>query len=157
MRETLSFMLQVNVLRQRTEWAKERLAVKNFKEPELVDEIIALDDERKKLQSEFDSLQSKINASSKDIGKLMAAGNKDEANQLKASVAEWKKSLDPVKQQSDLVEKKLFDTLTLLPNLPFESVPKGFGADDNETVKEGGNKPALPENALPHWELAKKK
>jgi seryl-tRNA synthetase len=149
-------MLQVNVLRQRTEWAKERLAVKNFKEPELVDEIIALDDERKKLQSEFDSLQSKINASSKDIGKLMAAGNKDEANQLKASVAEWKKSLDPVKQQSDLVEKKLFDTLTLLPNLPFESVPKGFGADDNETVKEGGNKPALPENALPHWELAKK-
>ena len=156
MRETLSFMLQVNVLRQRVEWAKERLAVKNFKEPELVDEIIALDDERKKLQAEFDSLQSKINASSKDIGKLMAAGNKEETDQLKASVAEWKKSLDPVKQQSDLAEKKLFEILTLLPNLPAESVPKGFGADDNETVKEGGNKPALPENALPHWELAKK-
>ena len=69
-------MLQVNVLRQRTEWVKERLAVKNFKQLELVDEIISLDDERKKLQAEFDSLQAKINASSKDIGKLMATGNK---------------------------------------------------------------------------------
>ncbi len=149
-------MLQVSVLKQKPDWVKERLAVKNFKQLELVDEIIALDDERKKLQSEFDALQSKINASSKDIGKLMAAKNINEANGLKASVAEWKASLEPIKQQSAEVEKKLNDTLVLLPNLPSESVPKGFSADDNLNIKEGGAKPELAADALPHWELAKK-
>src|SRR5436190_13076143 len=72
----LFFMLQVNVLRQKTEWVKERLAIKNFKQPELIDEIISLDDERKKLQAEFDNIQSKINSSSKEIGKLMGQSKK---------------------------------------------------------------------------------
>jgi seryl-tRNA synthetase len=119
-------MLQVNVLRQKTDWVKERLAIKNFKQPELIDEIIALDDERKKLQAEFDLLQSKINSSSKNIGKLMATGNKDEAEQLKASVVEWKASIEPVKHQSEIIEKKLSDKLVLLPNLPHQSVSKLF-------------------------------
>ena len=151
-----SDMLQVSVLRQRTDWVKERLAVKNFKQIELVDAIIALDDERKKLQAEFDGLQSKVNASSKDIGKLMADKKIDEANALKASVAEWKASLEPIKQQTAEVEKKLNDTLVLLPNLPSELVPKGFSAEDNVNIKEGGTKPELAADALPHWELAKK-
>lgn len=148
-------MLQVNVLRQKTGWVKERLAVKNFKQTALVDEIIALDDERKKLQAEFDTLQSKVNASSKNIGKLMASGNKEEAEQLKADVATWKASLEPVKKQASETEKKLEESLVLLPNLPSEIVPKGFSAEDNEVVKES-EKPALHEDALPHWELAKK-
>ncbi|MBV9961904.1 MAG: serine--tRNA ligase, partial [Parafilimonas sp.] len=149
-------MLQVNVLRNNPELIKERLSVKNFRQLELVDDIIALDDERKKLQAEFDALQSQINSSSKNIGKLMAAGNKEEAEQVKASVTEWKASLEPVKQKASNVEKKLQETLVLLPNIPSEKVPKGFTAEDNETIKEGGNKPALHENALPHWELTKK-
>jgi seryl-tRNA synthetase len=72
-------MLQVNVLRNDPQFVKERLAVKNFTRLELVDEVIALDDERKKLQAEFDALQSNINSSSKEIGKLVAAGKKQEA------------------------------------------------------------------------------
>lgn len=148
-------MLQVNVLRQKTEWVKERLAVKNFKQPELVDEIIALDDERKRLQAEFDATQAKINASSKHIGKLMAAGNKEEAEQLKADVTNWKASLEPIKKQAAETEKKLEDTLVLLPNLPSEKVPKGVSAEDNEIVRET-EKPTLNGNALPHWELTKK-
>ncbi len=149
-------MLQVNVLRNNPQFVKDRLAIKNFKQLELVDEIIALDDERKKLQAEFDSLQSKINASSKEIGKLMSTGKKDEAEQLKTSIAEWKSSIEPIKKNAAEVEKKLEDTIVLLPNLPSELVPKGFGAEDNLNVKESGNKPALPANALPHWELTKK-
>lgn len=148
-------MLQVNVLRQKTEWVKERLAVKNFKQPELVDEIIALDDERKRLQAEFDATQAKINASSKHIGKLMAAGNKEEAEQLKADVTNWKASLEPIKKQAAETEKKLEDALVLLPNLPSEKVPKGVSAEDNEIVRET-EKPTLNGNALPHWELTKK-
>lgn len=149
-------MLQVSVLKQKTDWVKERLAVKNFKQIELVDEIIALDDERKKLQAESDLLQSKINASSKDIGKLMSTGNKEEAEKLKANVAEWKSSIEPLKQQTTTVEKKLNDAIVQLPNLPSELVPKGVSAEDNMNVKEGGTKPTLPANAQPHWELAKK-
>lgn len=149
-------MLQVNVLRQKTEWVKERLSVKNFEPLELVDEIMALDDERKKLQAEFDELQFKINSSSKEIGKLMAGNNKNKAEQLKASVAEWKALSEPVKQKAADTEKRLQDAIVLLPNLPSEKVAKGFSADDNETVKEGGMKPVLPGDALPHWELSKK-
>jgi seryl-tRNA synthetase len=149
-------MLQVNVLRNNPQWVKERLTVKNFKQLELVDEIIALDDERKKLQAESDSLQSKINASSKEIGKLMSTGKKDEAEQLKTSIADWKSSIEPIKKKASDTEKKLEETIVLLPNLPSELVPKGFGAEDNLNVKEGGQKPSLAANALPHWELTKK-
>ncbi len=154
--QTFIFMLQVGILRQKKEWVKERLTVKNFKQTELVDEIIALDDERKKLQSEFDLLQSKINASSKGIGQLMASENKEEAEKLKSAVGEWKNLLEPIKQKAIGIEKKLLDTLPLLPNLPSELVPKGFSAEDNLNVKEGGKKPSLAENALPHWVLTKK-
>jgi seryl-tRNA synthetase len=149
-------MLQVNVLRDDPQFVKNKLAVKNFQQLELVDEIIALDDKRKKLQAEFDLLQSKINASSKNIGKLIAEGNKEEAEQLKTSVAEWKTELDPIKRKASETENMLAEALVLLPNLPSEKVPKGISAEDNETVKEGGSKPLLIENALPHWELTKK-
>jgi len=149
-------MLQVNVLRQRTDWVKERLAVKNFKQVELVDEVIAMDNERKKLQAEFDSLQAKINNSSREIGKLMAGGKKEEAEQLKNSVTEWKKLLEPIKQDTNTVEKKLLEALTIFPNLPSELVPRGLSAEDNEVVTQGGEEPLLHGGALPHWELAKK-
>jgi len=149
-------MLQVNILRQRTDWVKERLAVRNFKQLELVDEIIALDDERKKLQAELDSLQSKVNSSSKDIGKLIAGGNKEEAEKLKLSVAEWKAALEPIKENAIVIEKKLQDGLVVLPNLPSELVPEGNSPEENEVIREGGNKPALQPAASPHWELAKK-
>ena len=82
-------MLQVNVLRQKPDWVKERLALKNFKQPELVDSIIALDDERKKLQADFDNTQSKINSASKEIGKLMGQGKKEEAEQQKQQVSDF--------------------------------------------------------------------
>ncbi len=149
-------MIQVNVLRNNPQLVKDRLAIKNFKQTELVDDIINLDDERKKLQAEFDLLQSKINASSKEIGKLMSTGKKDEAEQLKTSISEWKSSIEPIKKKAFDIEKKLEETLVLLPNLPSELVPKGFSAEDNLNVKEGGQKPLLNSSALPHWELAKK-
>jgi len=149
-------MLQVNVLRNNPEWVKERLAVKHFKQPGLVDEIIALDDKRKKLQLEFDNIQAKINSSSKDIGKLMGQGKKDEADTLKASIPALKEGLDPIKDGMQQAEKELQELLVVLPNLPSELVPVGRTPEDNVTVKEGGIKPELHANAIPHWELTKK-
>lgn len=149
-------MLQVNVLRGNAAWVKERLAVKHFSQPELVDEIVALDDERKRLQLEFDTIQSKVNSSSKEIGKLMGQGKKDEAEALKNEVSVYKAQLEPINFQVVEVQQKLTDKLLLLPNLPNELVPLGKTPEENVTVKESGAKPTLYAGAVPHWDLITK-
>jgi len=149
-------MLQVNVLRQKTDWVKERLAIKNFKQPELVDEIIALDDERKKLQAEFDATQAKINSASKEIGKLMGQGKKDEAEKNKGEVAGYKLQVNALSERMNVIEKSLFDLLIQLPNLPSEKVPPGKTSEENVVIRTGGEEPTLPAHALPHWELITK-
>lgn len=148
-------MLQVNYIRQEKEKVKERLQVRNFSNVEIVDSIIALDDTRKNIQLNFDNTQAKINAASKEIGKLMAQGNKEEAEQIKQNVAQWKTEVTNLNTNLINIEKKLQDALIQLPNLPHESVPKGKTAEDNVIVKEAGKKPVLPANALPHWDLIK--
>jgi seryl-tRNA synthetase len=149
-------MLQLQVIRQNPGFVKERLAIKNFKDIQLVDEIIGLDDQRKKLQNESDTIQSKINAASKEIGQLMAKGQKEEAEKKKQEVAELKSSLQPAADELNGTEKKLQDLLILLPNLPSDKVPPGKTPADNVVVREGGIKPQLPGDAVPHWELIKK-
>ncbi len=149
-------MLQLQVLRQNPQAVKERLAIKHFTETGLVDEIIALDDERKKLQLESDTTQSKINAASKEIGQLMAKGQKEEAEKKKQEVAALKTSLQPIADKLSETEKEQQDKLVLLPNLPSAKVPAGKTPADNVTVKEGGVKPMLPAGSVPHWDLIKK-
>ncbi|TKK70901.1 serine--tRNA ligase [Ilyomonas limi] len=148
-------MLQVTVIKQKPDWVKERLAIRNFKNPELVDEIIALDDERRATQTAFDTMQASINSASKNIGQYMAQGNKEEAERLKASIAGNKAEATRLNEQLATIEKNLQGKLIMLPNLPADRVPAGKGAEDNVVVREGGKKPQLPENALPHWELIK--
>src|SRR5690606_4760864 len=111
-------MLQVNTIRQDIARVKERLAVKNFSDPGLVDKIIALDDERKKLQSDFETLQSKVNSSSKAIGQLIAKGQKDEAENAKKTVAGYKLQISDLNEKLAETEKQLTDELVKLPNLP---------------------------------------
>ena len=149
-------MLQVAFIRQNVELVKERLAVRNFAETDLVDTIVQLDDQRKKLQLESDTTQSKINASSKEIGQLMAKGQKEEAEAKKQTVADLKASLAPAAEQLAAVEEQLNATVIRLPNLPSPLVPKGKTPADNVTIREGGQKAALPAGAQPHWDLAKK-
>jgi len=149
-------MLQVAFIRNNTELVKERLAIRNFKELSLVDSIISLDDERKNLQFKFDETQSKINSASKEIGQLMAKGNKEEAEKKKAEVASLKSSLHPINTTLAAVEKKLHDELIKLPNLPHNSVPAGKTPEENVVVRNGGSKAELFSGAVPHWDLAKK-
>ncbi|MCU7693160.1 serine--tRNA ligase [Haoranjiania flava] len=148
-------MLQVSALRQDAGKVREKLAVKNFKNMALIDEIIALDDERKKIQTDFDNNQSKINSISKSIGQLMAQGKKQEAEAAKAEVSALKPTLEPLKQKMAEAEENLYRMLVQLPNLPHDKVPAGNNAEDNVVVKEGGNIPELYEGAVPHWELIK--
>ena len=149
-------MLQVSYIRQNKQAVLERLGIKNFAQPRLVDEVIVLDDERKRLQAEFDNTQAKVNSASKEIGNLMKAGKKEEAELLKAEVAKLKTELDPLKEQMAATETELTNKLLLLPNLPSALVPTGKTSEENVLVKEGGTIPTLHKNAQPHWELATK-
>ena len=149
-------MLQLATLRSKTEWVKERLTIKNFKETDLVDQILSLDEERKKLNFRFDETKAGINTLSKEIGQLMTKGNKEEAEGKKKEVEALKNELGPVQQNLEAAEQQVNDLLVRLPNLPSEKVPAGKTPEDNEVVRTGGTKPELYKGAVPHWDLAKK-
>lgn len=149
-------MLQISFIRQHPALVKERLGVKNFAETDLIDKIIALDDEKRKFQLESENIQSRANAISKEIGQLFAKGQKDEAAAKKQEVESLNASIKPVKEKLVKLEKQVDDLLVKLPNMPSEKVPAGTTPVENVTVKEGGKKPQLDPGALPHWELAKK-
>ena len=149
-------MLQVNYLRQHTQLAKDLLAIKHFSNVDLVDQVIAVDDQRKRLQASFDDLQSKVNAASKEIGNHMAKGEKEQAEAMKQNVGAWKLALEPLKVEMAEVELALQNLVVQLPNLPHALVPKGKTPEENEVVKEGGTTPVLPAGAMAHWDLIKK-
>jgi seryl-tRNA synthetase len=149
-------MLQVNFLRQNTDLAKKKLAIKHFANLALVDEVIAVDDQRKQLQASFDDLQSKVNAASKEIGGHMAKGEKEKAESLKNQVADWKKQLEPLKEKMAEIEANLQTLIVLFPNLPHDLVPLGKTPEENEVVRQGGGTPTLPKGAEAHWDLIKK-
>jgi seryl-tRNA synthetase len=148
-------MLQISYIRQHTALVKERLAVKNIGDLSVVDKLLETDELVRKLKSETETLQAGINAASKEIGMLMGKGEKDAAENKKSEVSVLKSSLQNLGQQLAETEKALHDALILLPNLPHASVPKGKTPEENEVVREGGAKPALPATAVPHWELIK--
>jgi seryl-tRNA synthetase len=138
-------MLQLATLRENREKVKERLAVKYFTAVHLVDQIIGLDDERKRLTFQYDETKSKINA-----------GQKEDADGKKKEVESLKGTLSPIDEELKKVEQQLNESLVRLPNLPSDKVPQGRTPADNETVKTGGSKPDLHAGAVPHWDLAKK-
>ncbi len=148
-------MLQLAFIRQNRDLVKERLAVKNFADLNLVDEIISLDEKRRKTQLENDELASKVNAASKEIGMLMGKGEKEAAEQKKTEVAQYKESSKQIADELAALEQQVNDLLVKLPNLPSTLVPAGKTPEDNVNVKEAGADPVLPANAVPHWDLIK--
>jgi len=149
-------MLQIGFIRQNADFVKERIATKYFTDVNSVDTIIALDEEVRKLKVETETIQAAVNLASKEIGMLMAKGEKDTAKIKKQEVAQQKSSQQNLTTQLSNAEKQLHDELVKLPNLPHSSVPKGKTPEENEVVKEAGIKPTLSATAVPHWELIKK-
>lgn len=147
-------MLQVNYIRENRDHVIERLRLRNFGSPEIVDEVIALDERRRQVQAEADTIAASANAAARQIGELMRQGKREEAEVAKAQSGGYKEQQKKLTEELAEVEAGLHDKLVLLPNLPHQSVPAGTGADDNEVVLEHGQRPDLPESALPHWELA---
>ncbi len=149
-------MLQINYIRQNRELVLKKLEVKNFGEPQLIDALISLDEQKRKIQTEQEEKLARRNAASKEIGMLMGKGLKDEAEQKKAEVSALKSAIESLDLQLSSAESGILDMLVRVPNLPSELVPAGKTPEDNAVVREGGQKPGLPATALPHWELIKK-
>lgn len=149
-------MLQVNFLRDNKERVLEGLKKRQFRNLELVDQAIATDDERRKIQFELDSQLSESNKISKEIGLLMKEGKREEAESAKSKTAQLKESTSELKSQLDVREKELINILYQLPNIPHEQVKSGASADDNEVIYQSHDVEGLGEGAIPHWELAKK-
>jgi seryl-tRNA synthetase len=149
-------MLQVAFIRNNKEEVKERLAVKNFAEVDLIDKVIRIDDKRKEIQLKSEHIQSQINSISKEIGQLMAQGKIELANEKKNKVAGYKSEIQSfpgiLKEQEDQIKH----ILERIPNLPSEKVPPGKTPADNIVVRAGGTEPVLDYTAVPHWDLIKK-
>ncbi len=148
-------MIQIQTIRENAAWVKERLAVKNFKDLQLVDEIVALDEQRRKVLFTMEENKAKQNEASKAIGELMRNGNKEAAEQRKAEVSDLKAAITSSEEELKQLETAQFDKLVLLPNTPGSQVPVGKTPEDNEVVRSGGMIPELHPNAVPHWDLCK--
>ena len=149
-------MLLLSTIKADPEWVIGRLAVKGFDGRAVITEILEIDAERRRLQQKTESDAAQLNKLSKSIGSLMKEGKKEEAEQAKAEVARIKGETAGLQDRLAECEQKMTQLLLTVPNLPYEGVPEGKTAEDNVVEKTGGVIPDLPEDALPHWDLAKK-
>lgn len=149
-------MLQLSIIKENKEEVIRLLAVKNFTNIEILDQLIELDEKRKSTQKLLDEHLAESNKLAKEIGMLYKSGKAEEANQMKAKTAELKQSAKQLGEDLESIQKELNELILEVPNLPHPSVPPGKTAEDNEIVFEEGDIPTLHEKAEPHWELAKK-
>ena len=149
-------MLTLQQIKADPEYVIKRLAVKGFDGKEPINKILDLDAERRRLQQKTDTDASELKKLAASIGALMKQGKKEEAEEVKAKVSEIKNDTKALHDRLEEAEKEMTDILLTVPNLPCEAVPEGRTALDNVVEKSGGPMPELGDDALPHWDLAKK-
>ena len=150
-------MLTIKLITENTDAVIRGLEKKHFKgAQETIAKVLELNDKRRSTQNELDKNLAEINATSKSIGQLMKAGQKEEAEAAKQRVAEIKETSKTLQAAMDQAAADLQALLYTIPNIPYEEVPEGASAEDNVVEKMGGMETELPKDALPHWELAKK-
>ena len=149
-------MLTLSVIKENPEAVIERLAVKNFDARTQIERILELDKVRRNRQQARDNQAAELNKMAAAIGALMKQGKKDEAEEAKAQVAALKESNKAIDDELKAAEDEITSILLNIPNMPCDMVPRGTSAEDNVVEKEGGPMPELGEDALPHWDLAKK-
>jgi seryl-tRNA synthetase len=151
-------MLQISVIRQNQSEVIEGLGKKNVPDAaEKIAEIIQLDDQRKQWRTELEKLLTDRNQFSDEVGKRYKEGDKEGADAIKVKVNALKDKTAELELLLGNIEKDLDGLLYLIPNLPHASVPQGKTPDDNEVFQAwAAELPVLNEQALPHWDLAKK-
>ena len=149
-------MLQVSYIREHQAEVLARLSKRTNEAKSLIDAVIKLDESRRGLQTQVDTISSELNAISKEIGELFKSGQAQKANEFKQKTAELKASKAVLSEELNVATEALQTLLYKIPNLPNSIVPVGTTEEDNEEVFRAGTIPTLSENAVPHWELAKK-
>ena len=150
-------MLTLKLIKEETERVVKGLQKKHFPQPqEAVEKAIQLDKERREAQTRLDAILAESKKYAAQIGMLMKQGKKEDAEKAKEEVANLKNESTQLQAKMKEAEQQLIAHLCTIPNIPNDDVSEGAGAEDNVVVKEGGVIPQLPEDALPHWELAKK-
>ncbi len=150
-------MLTIKQITENTDAVLRGLEKKHFKNAkETIAQVLDFNDKRKANQTILDKNLAEANSLSKSIGQLMKEGKKEEAEAAKSRVAELKEVNKDLQANMDQAANDLQTLLYTIPNVPYDSVPEGVGADDNVVEKIGGMETELPKDALPHWELAKK-
>lgn len=149
-------MLTLNVLRGESDRVIERLKIKGVDATETVAKIAELDDLRKSLQQRADAAGAELNNIAKEVGRLFKEGKTEEANKAKERTAGLKEEARKLDDELRQAQSALDALIVTLPNLPADDVPVGMTAEDNVVVRQGGAQVTLPEDALPHWELASK-
>jgi len=149
-------MLQIGFIRENPEEVISRLKIKNFDASEIVVQIIDVDEKRRQIQTQLDQALSEANKIAKSIGQLFKEGKRDEANAMKGRTADLKIQTKTLGEDLENYTSTLNELVLQLPNLPHSSVPVGKSSDDNEIIFEEGEIIAMGDDALPHWDLAKK-
>lgn len=149
-------MIQLSVLREKSDFIIERLSVKNFDAKSIVADVLNIDENRRKTQNELDQLLNKQNMLAKQIGELYKTGKKDEADMLKNQSGALKESSSKIQEELEILEQKMNAELVKLPNIPSATVPKGKTPEQNEIVSQEGSIPELGPGAIPHWEITEK-
>jgi len=149
-------VLQLSYIRENRDAVVDRLAVRNFTDAALVDELIRLDGSRRQVQGESEAVAAVANAAAKQIGELMRQGKREEAEAVRAKSPGYKEQIRQLTDRLADIERQLNEKIVQLPNLPHASVPPGVSPEDNEVVLQHGTIPTLLPDALPHWELLAK-
>lgn len=149
-------MLQISFIRENRDIVLKKLAKRFFSEANLIDEVIELDEKRRKNKFELDNALSEVNKISKVIGKLYSGGDTKDVVKLKDEVALLKKGIKKLEENLHVTDQEINDVLVRIPNIPHDLVKAGRSADQNEIIKSGGVVPKLNERAIPHWDLGLK-
>ena len=149
-------MLQVAYIKENKEDVIKRLAKRNIDVSKMIDDVLAFDEDRRRLQTQLDNILAESNSLSKEIGNLFKLGDTNKANLLKEKTGQLKEESKILNDQLNDKVEALYQLLYKIPNIPNELVPRGNTEKDNEQVYRDGEIPELHKGALPHWDLAKK-
>jgi len=149
-------MLTIPYIRDNRDAVLKGLKVKNFSNPDLIDQIIELDNTRRSLQVKTNELQAQMNTLSKEIGQLFKSGEREKASQVKEQTTGIKQELETLEKNLHGANEQMNELLVLIPNVAHPSVPAGNTESDNKEIRSGGTMPSLFDGAQPHWELGKK-
>jgi len=144
-------MLDIKIIREKPEWVKERLRTRGEDYP--IDEILELDKRRRELIQRVENLRHIRREESERIGKLKKEGKEEEAKALSEKVKALSEELKGLEEELKKVEEELEFKMSLIPNIPHESVPFGVSAEDNVVVKRWGDIPKFDFEPKPHWEI----